>query len=228
MASSASRQPARGLPPRQAHVAEQRDDFDEQEGEDDTEEVFDADAAEAQPSLEEVLQAEAEVLAAELEQAAEEGADDEVLGGLEASVETGAGLWFPCARPGHVCKKFARTEATRHRPRLRARRVTVVVVDLGQLLFESNLGSILASIAGSMATGPGMHPASTPAKAWQGRRTSATARQVRVAEHEAQVMEFDIGGLVGTQESREALVVAHGDLGFSKMPSFLLLEAVRT
>ena len=72
MASSTSRPPLRGLPSRQAHVAEQRDDFDEQEGEDDTEEVFDADAAEAQPSLERVLQTEAEVLAAELEQAAEE------------------------------------------------------------------------------------------------------------------------------------------------------------
>ena len=138
MASSASRQPARGLPPRQPHVAEQHDDFDEQEGEDDTEEVFDADAAEAQPSLEEVLQTEAEVLVAELEQAAEEGADDEVLGDLEASVETGAEALVS------MREARARLQETRHRPRLRARKATVVVVDLGQLLFESNLGSILS------------------------------------------------------------------------------------
>ena len=68
-------------------MAEQHDDMEEQDnGEDDTDEVQDADTMDAPPSLEEVLQTEA----AELEQAAEEGADDEVLGGLEASVEAGA------------------------------------------------------------------------------------------------------------------------------------------
>ena len=89
MASSAPRSVVRGPPLRQAHVAEQMEE-EEHDGEDDTEEALDADAADAPPTLEEVLQTEAEVLAAELEQAAEEGADDEVLGGLEASVEAGA------------------------------------------------------------------------------------------------------------------------------------------
>ena len=90
-ASSFSRFSGRGAPPRQAHVTEQYDnDLEQEDGEGEADDEAGDDTMEAPPSLEEVLQTEAEVLAAELEQAAEEGADDEVLGGLEASVEAGA------------------------------------------------------------------------------------------------------------------------------------------
>ena len=47
-------------------------------------------ADEEPAGLEEVLQTEAAALAAEIEELAEEGADDELIGGLEASVEAGA------------------------------------------------------------------------------------------------------------------------------------------
>ena len=75
-------------PPRQVHVTENDIEEDVTEGMDDGNEEYEE--PEPSPSLEEVLQTEAEALATELEQAANDGIEEELLDGLESTVESGA------------------------------------------------------------------------------------------------------------------------------------------
>ena len=73
---------------RQVHMAET--DVEEEQPDLIEQETGDAEEAAEGPSLQKVLQTEAEALATELEMAAQEGADDELLEGLESTVEAGA------------------------------------------------------------------------------------------------------------------------------------------
>ena len=217
-ASSFPRLPGRpGVPPRQAHVAEQ--DEGEPEAEDADaylEEDGDADAVDVPPTLEEVLQTEAEVLATELEQAAEAGADEEVLEGLEASVEAGAEALvsmrearsrLQAVRKDRGYKAHAPTVGGRGEGRGRG---------IGGAALRKQSGRHPCFDCGEHGHWAGdaacKHPGEGLGRKKDSQAAKPKARQVRMAEHQAQVLDYDIGGAANTEESHEALVVVHGDL----------------
>ena len=162
-ATSTPRAPFRPQLGRQANVAEAEDE--EGKAEDYNEDEGHSDEEPA--GLEEVLQTEAEALAAEIEELAEEGADDELIGGLEASVEAGA--------EALVSMREARS------------RLQQVRKDRGyQAPGGAPAGKKGTTAASRKASGK--HPCFDCGEHghWAGER------QAKIAEHEAQVIEYEI------------------------------------
>ena len=220
-----------GVPQRQVHLTEQDEGEPEAEdGEMYPDEDGDADAMEAPPSLEEVLQTEAEVLAAELERAAEDGADDEVLEGVEASVEAGA--------EALVSMREARTrlQAVRKDRGYRSQAPTSGAKGegrgrgIGGAALRKQSGKHPCFDCGEHGHWAGdsacKHPGEGLGRKKDNQSARPKARQVRVAEHQAQVMEYDIGGHANTEESHEALVVVHGDLEHALYQDALISSSV--
>ncbi|CAE7641422.1 RE2 [Symbiodinium sp. CCMP2456] len=172
----------RPSPGRQANVAETEEDEAETEDADDD----DVPAEEDNRSLEEVLQTEAEALAAEIEELAEDGADDELIGGLEASVEAGAEA-LVSMREARSRLQQVRKDRGCKAPEALLRRV--LAERAGPQPTAKLLANIPASIAGSMGTGLGTLSAETLVPASGGSLLLLVGEKAGQKIHEAMVLD---------------------------------------